>query len=131
MNPINKSNDEWKKSLTPDAYHILREKGTERAFTGKYWNTTDEGKYVCAGCGQELFLSDTKYDAGCGWPSFYTPVNNETIETLPDDSLGMNRMEVRCRRCGGHLGHVFDDGPREKGGQRYCINSGALRLRKK
>lgn len=131
MKIINKPEKKWKKELSPEQYHVLREKGTEPAFTGKYWNTTDYGKYVCAGCGQELFLSDTKYDAGCGWPSFYAPVNNDTIETVPDYSHGMTRLEVRCRRCGGHLGHVFDDGPRDKGGQRYCINSAALKFNKK
>lgn len=129
--PIPKTEAEWKQLLVPEEYHILREKGTERAFTGEYWDTTDKGAYVCRGCGQELFLSDTKYDAGCGWPSFYEPVNNDTIETVPDHSMGMERMEVRCKRCGSHLGHVFDDGPADKGGQRFCINSLSLKLNKK
>ncbi len=126
-----KSEEEWKRSLTPEEYHVLREKGTDPAFTGKYWDTTDQGTYVCRGCGHELFLSDTKYDAGCGWPSFYEPLNNETIESVPDHSFGMTRTEVKCRHCGAHLGHVFDDGPREHGGARYCINSTSLTLKKK
>ena len=124
------SEKDWKKKLTPEEYKVLREKGTERPFTGEYWNINEKGMYACKGCGQELFLSDTKYDADCGWPSFFAPVNNKTIETIPDNSLGMNRLEVRCRRCGSHLGHVFDDGPSDKGGKRYCINSISLKLKK-
>lgn len=129
--PLPKTEAEWKEILQPEEYHVLREKGTERAFTGEYWDTTDKGTYICRGCGQELFISDTKYDAGCGWPSFFEPVNNATIETIPDHSLGMERMEVRCKRCGSHLGHVFDDGPADKGGKRFCINSLSLKLNKK
>jgi len=128
--PIPQSEEEWKAKLSPEEYRVMREKDTEQAFTGEYWDTTDKGTYVCRGCGQELFLSDTKYDAGCGWPSFYEPVNNETIESVPDYSHGMNRTEVKCRRCGTHLGHVFDDGPREHGGARFCINSLSIKLKK-
>ena len=120
---------EWKKELTPEQYHILREKGTERAFTGRYWNLKEDGTYVCAGCGQELFRSDTKFDSGCGWPSFYDAMESGKVETRDDDSYGMHRIEVLCSRCGGHLGHVFDDGPAPTG-QRYCINSASLQFHK-
>ncbi len=126
---ITKTNEEWKKELDPETYHVTREKGTEPAFTGKYWDTTDKGAYTCSNCGQELFLSDAKYDAGCGWPSFFEPVNNDTIETVPDNTLGMERTEVVCRRCGAHLGHVFPDGPKPTG-QRFCINSASLKLKR-
>lgn len=127
--PREKTDAEWEKELSPEAYAILREKGTERPFTGAYWNTNDKGMYVCAGCGSELFSSDTKFDAGCGWPSFYAPINNENVETHTDTSHGMVRQEVVCRTCGGHLGHVFPDGP-EPTGNRFCINSGALKFNK-
>lgn len=128
---MQKSNDEWKKELDPNTYHITREAGTEAPFTGKYWNTTADGNYSCSNCGQALFVSDTKYDAGCGWPSFFAPINNDTIESVPDNTLGMSRTEVRCKNCGAHLGHVFDDGPKDKTGIRYCINSASLNFKQK
>jgi len=123
-----KTDEEWRRELTPEQYRILRQRGTERAFTGKYWNTKDDGTYACAGCGQELFDSATKFDSGCGWPSFYDARARGTVEFRDDFSHGMHRIEVLCSRCGGHLGHVFDDGP-EPTGQRYCINSAALDFR--
>ncbi len=128
--PVEKTDAEWQKELSPEAYTVLREKGTERPFTGKYWNTNDRGMYTCAGCGSELFSSDTKFDAGCGWPSFFAPIHNENVETHTDTTHGMVRQEVVCRRCGGHLGHVFPDGP-EPTGSRFCINSAALNFHKK
>jgi peptide-methionine (R)-S-oxide reductase len=124
-----KTDDQWKKALTPDEYHILREKGTEAAFTGKYYKNKDEGTYLCAACGNELFSSDSKYDSGSGWPSYWAPISDEGIRTEPDKSHGTERTEVICSRCGGHLGHVFDDGP-EPTGKRYCINSAALKFEK-
>jgi peptide-methionine (R)-S-oxide reductase len=127
---IEKPNEEWRNELDPEQYHVLREKGTERAFTGKYWDLKDNGTYTCAGCGQELFTSDTKFDSGCGWPSFYDPKNKDRVEYHEDNSYGMQRIEVTCSRCGGHLGHVFPDGP-EPTGQRYCINSVSLNFQKK
>jgi peptide-methionine (R)-S-oxide reductase len=124
-----KSDAKWQQELTPEQYHILREKGTERPFTGRYWNLKEDGTYVCAGCGQELFSSGTKFDSGCGWPSFYDAMDSGNIETHDDYSHGMHRIEVLCRRCGGHLGHVFEDGPAPTG-QRYCINSASLQFHK-
>jgi peptide-methionine (R)-S-oxide reductase len=122
---VTKTEDEWRQELTPEQYEVLRRKGTERAFTGEYWNTKDDGTYVCAACGAELFSSDTKFDSGTGWPSFTDPMNTEHVELHEDRSHGMVRTEVTCKRCGGHLGHVFPDGP-GPGGQRYCINSCSL-----
>ena len=122
-----RSDQEWKEELTPLQYHVLREAGTEQAFTGEYWNCHDDGTYHCGACGAELFSSGTKFDSGTGWPSFTGPVDTAAIELRPDNSHGMRRTEVRCRACGSHLGHVFPDGPAPTG-QRYCINSCALNL---
>jgi peptide-methionine (R)-S-oxide reductase len=118
----------WKEKLTPDEYKVLRLKGTERAFTGNLYNNHAKGVYECAACGQVLFSSDTKFDSGSGWPSFDSPINRQNVELHEDNSLFMRRIEVTCKNCGSHLGHVFDDGPRETTGQRYCINSVALKF---
>ncbi len=129
MEKLIKSEEEWKKELTPEQYRILREKGTERAFTGEYWDNHEEGIYVCAGCGEPLFHSNTKFDSGSGWPSYYAALNERNIEEQRDLSFGMIRTEVHCAKCGGHLGHLFDDGPKPTG-MRYCINSGSLKFKK-
>ncbi|MBS0255310.1 MAG: peptide-methionine (R)-S-oxide reductase MsrB [Proteobacteria bacterium] len=117
---------EWRERLTPEQYHVLREHGTERAFTGRYEKNKATGVYMCAGCGAPLFESATKYDSGSGWPSYTAPVGAEAVAAVEDTSHGMRRVEVRCARCDGHLGHVFPDGPRDAGGLRYCINSASL-----
>ncbi len=126
---MNKTEEEWKKELTPEQYHILREKGTEIPWSGEYVKTDDKGMYVCAACGAQLFSSDRKFDAHCGWPSFDEAIPG-AVKFHEDDSLGMKRIEVTCAQCGGHLGHVFDDGPKETTGKRFCINSASLKLKK-
>jgi len=124
---VTKTEDQWREELSPDQYAVLRKQGTEPAFSGKYWNAKKDGTYRCAGCGTELFASDTKFDSGTGWPSFTDAVNTEHVELHENRSHGMSRTEVTCANCDGHLGHVFPDGP-GAGGQRFCINSAALDL---
>lgn len=125
---VEKTDSAWRAELTPEQYHVLRQAGTEYPFTGEYWDHHEDGSYACVGCGATLFTSDTKFDSRCGWPSFFEAAAPETVELRPDDSHNMNRVEVLCRACGGHLGHVFDDAPQTPTGQRYCINSASLRF---
>ena len=125
---ITKTDQEWQKQLSPEQFQVARKAGTEGAFTGKYWNTKDKGVYACVCCGQPLFSSDTKFDSGTGWPSFYKPLNEGAVETETDSSYGMVRTEARCAKCDAHLGHVFEDGP-EPTGLRFCMNSASLELK--
>jgi peptide-methionine (R)-S-oxide reductase len=127
---VTKTEEEWKKILYPEEYHVLREKGTEPAFSGKYLKNKKKGVYICAGCGNKLFNSESKFDSGTGWPSFWSPVSKDSVEEKMDNRFGMQRTEVRCKKCGGHLGHVFSDSPTPTG-QRYCINSVTLKFREK
>lgn len=128
MSDMPQNEVEWRDKLTPEQYQVLREGGTERAFTGKYWDDKSQGVYRCAGCGEKLFSSETKFESHSGWPSFFKPLAEEAIDTEQDRSFGMARTEIKCANCGGHLGHVFDDGPRDETGLRYCVNSASLDL---
>ena len=127
-NAIPTTDEEWRQRLSPEQYEVLRQAGTEQAFTGEYTDTDDDGMYKCGGCGATVFDSQTKYNSGCGWPSFTQAVSPDSVKLLEDRTMGMKRVEVRCARCGSHLGHVFDDGPAAAGGQRWCINSLSLDL---
>jgi peptide-methionine (R)-S-oxide reductase len=131
MRKVEKTDAEWREQLDPEQYRILRQAGTERPYTGEYTDLEDEGVYRCAGCGEELFTNDTKFHSGCGWPAFYAPSQEGTVQEKVDDSFGMRRTEVLCQSCGGHLGHVFADAPHMPGGQRYCINSKSLQFEPK
>tara|TARA_Y100001935_G_C17311560_1_gene516858 strand:- start:9456 stop:9872 length:417 start_codon:yes stop_codon:yes gene_type:complete len=126
---INRSEEEWRSTMTEEQYYVCREQGTERPFSGKYWDTKDQGTYVCSACQEPLFTSDTKFDSGTGWPSFFEPLAPESLERQVDEKFGMKRVEVHCSRCKSHLGHVFEDGPNPTG-LRYCINSISLQLKK-
>jgi peptide-methionine (R)-S-oxide reductase len=128
ITPISHTEEEWKKILTPVQFHVLREKGTERAFTGEYDHHFEKGAYACAACGLELFESDTKFNSGCGWPAFYAAKAGDRVKLTHDTSFGMDRTEVTCARCGGHLGHIFNDAPSTPTGQRYCINSVSIKF---
>jgi len=127
---MKKTDADYKAELTPEQFHVAREKGTERAFTGKFWDCHDAGTYTCVCCGAELFRSDDKFESGSGWPSFVKPLNGENVAEHEDGTHGMSRTEVTCKECGAHLGHLFPDGPRDRGGLRYCINSASLDLKK-
>jgi peptide-methionine (R)-S-oxide reductase len=129
MKKTSKTEQEWREQLTAEQYHVLREAGTERPFTGEYVDTEDDGTYVCAACGNNLFSSEVKFHSGSGWPSFWDVMNRGNVELHEDNSYGMKRVEINCAQCGSHLGHVFEDGPRDKTGLRYCINSAALDFR--
>lgn len=126
MEKINKTDQEWRQQLTDQQYHVLRQAGTERPFTGEYVDTEDDGTYVCAACGNELFSSEAKFHSGSGWPSFWDVISQGNVELRDDNSYGMQRTEIVCARCDSHLGHLFNDGPRDKTGMRYCINSASL-----
>ena len=130
MAKVEKPEQEWRSELTPEQYRVLREKGTERPFSGEYDHVFEDGRYRCAGCGAELFASDAKYDSGCGWPAFFAPADGSAIDEETDATYGMVRTEVVCANCGGHLGHVFPDGPRPSG-LRYCVNSASLKFEPK